>query len=180
MTVTTIYLEGSIEPFDETIRAYIARLWTEANTLGSRPVFLSPNGQGKSESNFDESVTKNDMESLKVDGMILFEAIEQQHIIASSGAGQSGKTKATLVNVTMYAINRYHLFHYMQEFDRILSDNRPNTSLRIKKTDNSQDSAIAYFDRDQMNWARPQTIEDSIHIVITTAQLGARWLISET
>jgi len=178
MTVTTIYLQGTIEPFDETIRAYIARLWLEVNTLGSRPAFVSPNGQGKDEASFDESVTKGDMEALKVDGMILFEAIEEQHI--GGGRGKSGKTKATLINVTMYALNRYYLFHYMQEFNRILSDNRPATALRIKKTDNSQDSAIAYFDRDQMSWARPQKIEDSIHIVITTAQLGVRWLINET
>jgi len=178
LTVTTIYLQGSIEPFDETIRAYIARLWLEANTLGSRPVFVSPNGQGKDESNFDESLTKNDMESLKVDGMILFEATEEQHI--GGGRGKSGKTKATLINVTMYAINRYHLFHYMQEFNRILSDNRPHTGLRIKKTNDSEDSAIAYFDRDQMTFARPQNIEDSIDIVITTAQLGVRWLVNET
>jgi len=178
MTVSTIYLQGLIEPFDETVRAYIARLWDETKTLGSKPAFVSPNGQGEDESNFDESVTKNDMESLKVDGMILFEAIEQQHI--GGGRGKSGKTKATLINVTLYAMNRYYLFYYMQEFDRILSDNRPNTGLRIKKTNDSEDSAIAYFDRDQMTWARPQKIEDSIHIVITSGQLGARWLINET
>ena len=178
MTVTTIYLQGSIEPFDETIRAFIARKWLEANTLGIQPVFVSPNGQGKDESNFDESMTKNDMESLKVDGMILFEAIEEQHI--GGGRGKSGKTKATLINITIYGINRYHLFHFMQEFNRILSEFRPHTGLRIKKTNDSQDSAIAYFDRDQISWARPQKIEDSIHIVITTGQLGVRWLINET
>ena len=178
MTVNTIYLQGSIEPFDETIRAFIARKWDSTNTLGVTPAFASPNGAGKDEADYSDDLTKNDMASMQVDGLILFEAVEQQFV--SGGRGKSGKTMNTRINITIYGVDRHHLFFFMQEFNRIMSEFRPHTGLRITKSNDSQDSAIAYFDRDQITWARPKNIEDSTHVVISTGQLGVRWMINET
>jgi len=177
MTVTTIYLQGVIEPFDETVRHWIARNWLKANTLGVTPSFTSPNGIDKKQADYSDDVTKNDMESMQVDGLIVFEATEQT--LVGGGRGKSGKTMNTVINITIYGLDRQHLFFFMQEFNRIM-EGRPHTGQRIKKSNNTEDSAIAYFDRDQMDWARPQTIDTSTHVVITSGQLGVRWMISET
>jgi len=178
MATETIYQQGSNEPFDETIRGYFARLWSAANSLKMTPAFVSPNGSGKGEADYTEDLTKNDMEALQVEGLIKFEAIEQR--LAHSGAGQSGKTFATRIDITLYATNRWIMFHFMKEMNRIISDNRPNTGLRIKKTDNQNDSAVAYFEEPQITFARPAKIDDSTHLVVTTGFLNVRWMINET
>ena len=145
--ITDNYLVGDPEPFDETIRALISRDWDDANTETVTPKFLSPHGRDSGTADFTSTISTNAwMKDINKD-LIRF---KQQETLPYSQAQPSGNKwfmMVTTINIDIFAErpNRYFLFD--REINRIIQETIPNNSVRIKKSNNTQDSAIHTFDR---------------------------------
>ena len=154
MVITDNYLVGDPEPFDETIRALIARDWTDANTETVTPTFLSPHGRGTATADFTTKLSANAwMRDINKD-LLRFKQVDTIRYAQAQPTGNKFFMMLTTVNIDIFAErpNRYFLFD--REINRIIQETIPNNSVRIKKSNNIQDSAIHTFDRQVVEFAK--------------------------
>lgn len=180
MTVTIIYEVNGPEPFDETVRHFFARNWDSTKTEGFIPTILSQHGKDKDPADRDTPITQNDIRTLQVNGLILIEARGDRFSDQGSGRGKSGKHFETEILITMYSPGRFELQLWKRELNRILSEFRPNTGTRVKKSDNTDDSAIASFNEPQLSFAKDRRIDEESNTLVTTALLNVNWLLNES
>ncbi len=154
MAITDVYLVGDPEPFDETIRAFIARDWLSANTEAVTPKFLSAHGKDTDAADFTTKLSANAwMKDINKD-LIRFKQVDTTRYAQAQPSGNKFFVMLTMVNIDIFAErpNRYFLFD--REINRIIQENIPNNSIRIKKSDNTNDSAIHTFDRQVVEFTK--------------------------
>ena len=154
MVITDNYLVGDPEPFDETIRALLSRLWDDTNTEGVTPTFLSPHGRASATADFTSTISTNAwMKDINKD-LIRVKQIDTIRYAQAQPSGNKFFMMLTTVNIDIFAErpNRYFLFD--REINRIIQENIPNNSVRIKKSNNTDDSAIHTFDRQVVEFTK--------------------------
>jgi len=154
MVITDNYLVGDPEPFDETIRALIARDWTSANTEGVTPIFLSPHGRSTTVADLATTISANAwMKNINKD-LIRFKQVETIAFEPFQPSGNKSYAMLTTVNIDIFAETPNRAFLFDREINRIIQETIPNNSVRIKKSNNTDDSAIHTFDRQVVSFLK--------------------------
>ena len=143
MTISQVYLQGNPEPFDETIRHLLARNWVQANTENKLPNFLSPHGSSTNAAGNPKSA--NAIKIQTNNDVLVFSMGKPTFLPKESSDDGSVHAFETPVFVNIYAETQKRMYLYEEEIDRILMENEPGTFVRIKKSDNTNASAIAKF-----------------------------------
>lgn len=174
MTITVENLAGDMEGFDETIRHLIARNWTSGNTEDVTPTFLSPHGRSTDASSATEAVSPNAW-MMHINGdLIRFK--ERNTVRNNPGSlGNIIVQLITTVRIDIFAETNYRKLLFAEEINRIIFENMPRQTNRIKKSDNTNDSAIATFDTQQIEFAEIGSFEDSGIVRFMQGELGCLW-----
>lgn len=174
MTITIEHLEGELEGFDETIRHLIAINWDDENTESKTPKFLSPHGRDEDASSPTEQVSPNSWAMHKNKDLIRFK--QQQTIRNDSGSLGNGTIRLiTFVYIEIFAETNHRKLLFGEEVNRIIFENIPNSSTRLKKSDNTNDSAIHTFDRQNIEWNERGSFEDAGIIRFLEGEIGCLW-----
>jgi len=174
MTIEVTYLDGDKEPFEETVRSFFSRLWVNTETNNITPVFLSPNGINSEEADLTEEISQADINAKKASGLLLFETNEN---ITRESIGNDNRTIESPVQITMYARSKYEMFLFIDHINDIIHENQPSSSTRIKKSNNTEDSAIAWFkERKGINFSKPLIVDKEGFVHISTGTLTCMWI----
>lgn len=154
MTITDNFLVGAAEPFDETIRALISRDWNAANTETVTPKFLSPHGRDSDAADFTSTISTNAwMKDINKD-LMRFKMTDTIRFAQAQPTGNKFFMMLSTIAIDIFAErpNRYFLFD--REINRIIQETIPNNAVRIKKSNNTDDSAIHTFDRQVIEFTK--------------------------
>lgn len=174
MTITVDYLENGMEGFDETIRHLISRNWDDDNTESKTPLFLSPHGRNNDEATAAEAVSPSAWAMHKNKDLIRF---KQQQTVRND-AGSLGNSTIRLIStvlIEIFAETEHRKLLFGEEVNRIIFENMPRQTSRILKSDNTDDSAIATFDRSNIEWNERGSFEDAGIIRFLEGELGCLW-----
>ena len=178
MTISITYLVGTKEPFDETLRHYFSTNWVPSETNGITPVFLSPHGKDSDPADLNVELSQADIENLKASGLILFQTTEH---IPLSNASNDQTTIETPILITAYARTKNEMSLFISHINDIMHENMPNSSVRIKKSNGTEDSAIAYFkQRKGIQFSQPQVKDKEGFVYISTGFLSCMWVKTKT
>lgn len=170
MTITNTYLEGSMEPFSETIRALTAREWNNTNTDSTTPKFLSGFGTGDDAANLNKPLKANDYVLKDDESAIIF---REGNTVTVSHDNNFVELETT-VYVDIYGTTKLQLL-CKEEFDRIIFENQPNSSIRTKKSDNSNDSPIINVRQNVIDWTKIGEIKEINVIEQLSGQIECLW-----
>ncbi len=178
MTITDQFLVGPAEPFDETIRAFISRLWTSANTENITPKFRSPHGVASDAADFTTKMSANAWMMDVNKDLIRFKQVET--LRQDLASGNKFVALVTTVDIDIFAErpNRYFLFE--REINRIIHENMPSNNVRIKKSNNTDDSAIFTFDRLYVEFLKIGDFEKGGIRYQWAGELGIMWQRTKT
>jgi len=175
MTITDNFLVGDPEPFDETIRAFIARSWTAANTENVTPIFRSPHGLGSAAAVLTTKTSANAWVKDINKDLIRFKQIDTIRYGQAQPSGNKFFMMLTTVNINIFAERPNRAFLFDREINRIIQENIPNNSVRIKKSDNTDDSAIHTFDRQVVEFVKVGDFKDEGIKYQWAGELGLVW-----
>lgn len=159
--ITYNYLTPPFEDPAESIRKFIYDNWTITNTDNIKPKMYSPLGFDNNKSSIDTKDEHNraDYNKPKTGDYIRFYFLRSDPIQAEIMVNNITRSNI-IIAIDVYAVNSNRLSLFTEELANIIFDNQPNTTIRIPKT-NGDDSAIATFDRQRLDWARIGAIDDS-------------------
>jgi len=173
--ITDNYLVGDPETFDETIRALMSRLWTAANTESATPVFLSPHGRASAAADYTSKTSATAwMKDINKD-LIRFKQMDTTRYEQAQPTGNKFFMMLTIVAIDIFAEKPYRAFLFEREVNRIIQENIPNNSVRIKKSDNVNDSAIHTFDRQVVGFIPIGAFEKTGIVYQKAGELGCVW-----
>lgn len=157
MTIVTQYLVGNPERFDETIRRFIAASWVPANTESVTPQFMSPQSAatdtaGTAAADTTKTKSGNAWEMAENKDFVRFIQGETRRFLPDKPAGTRFVRMITFVNIDIFAQTPHRMLLFQEEINRIIHETQPNLSVRITKSNNTQNSAIASFDRTNIEW----------------------------
>ena len=147
MTIITKYLVGPPELFDETIRFLIASNWNAVNTNNKTPIFISPHGQGTNVAVTTKSKTGHSWDMKKNKDLIRFKQTETNRSPDRNQGGDEVIRLLSIVTIDIFGQTPHRAFLFQEEVNRIIQETRPNQSTRVLKSNGTQNSAIAIFDR---------------------------------
>ena len=154
MVITDVFLVGDPEPFDETIRGLIGRSWTPGNTDSVTPKFRSPHGFGSGVADLTKTTKVNAwMKDINKD-LIRFKQVDTIRYDQAQPTGNKFFMMLTTVDIDIFAERPSRYFLFDREINRIIQENIPNNNVRIRKSNNTQDSAIHTFDRQVVEFAK--------------------------
>jgi len=161
MAILYNYLVGKYEDPAESVRKFIYDNWTPANTDGITPKMYSPLGFDDQQSSTDTKDEHNrvDYNKPKTGDFIRFYFLRSDPIQPDIMVNNITRSN-TIITIDLYAVNSNRLALFSQEISNIIFENQPNTTIRIPKTD-GDDSAIATFDRQRLDWARIGVIDEA-------------------
>ena len=134
MTITTEYLVGEAEAFSDTIRALIAREWS----LSDVPTVMSMCGIGDNAAK--GNLTENDFLSARKGEDLRFIRVYDGDTTILESTNQFIEYEST-VFIDVFA-RPSQITQFAEEIDRILFENTPNGTNRIRKAGGSLNSAI--------------------------------------
>lgn len=155
MTVSNTYLEGTHEPFSETVRALIGREWAAANTANITPKILSDFGHGANPGALDEPLKSNDFMLKDDEAAIIF---KEGNTLTRTFDNNFIEFETT-VFIDIFGSTKIQ-YLIKEEINRIIFENQPNSTKRIKKSDNSNDSAIINIKQNAVDWRKIGSIND--------------------
>ena len=174
MTIEVTYIEGNKEPFEETVRHFFSRLWNKVETNNITPVFLSPNGIDSLPADLTKEISQADINAKKASGLLLFESTDNS---TRESIGNDSRTIESSVQITMYARSKYEMFLFIDQINDIIHENQPSSLVRIKKSNNIQDSAIAWFkERKGVYFSIPLFVDKEGFVLISTGTLTCMWV----
>ena len=172
------YLVGSSEPFEETLRHFFSTKWDPTKTNNITPVFLSPNGIDSQAADLTQEVSQTDISSKKASGLITFESTEEIPLDAPSNLSTTFETP---IKITVYARSKYEMSLFQRHINDIIQENMPNGNLRIKKSNGTEDSAIAYFkNRKGIRFNRPPLTEKDGYVYLSSGTISCMWIKTKT
>lgn len=175
MVVTDIYLVGNPEPFDETVRRLIANLWDNTNTETKTPIFRSPHGKDAAVADLTKAVSANAwMKDINKD-LIRFKTSDSVRFPQAQPSGNKFVYMIDTVTIDIFGNFPNRAFLFAREVNRILLENQPNNSVRIKKSNGTQDSAIHQFDRQGIDFTEITEVEASGIVYQLAGELGCVW-----
>jgi len=161
MTIVYNFLTPPFEDPAESLRKFIYDNWNDSNTDSITPKMYSPLGfddQVSSTETKDEH-NRADYNKPKTGDFIRLYFLRSDPIQPDIMVNNVTRSN-TVIAIDVYAINSNRLALFTEEISNIIFDNQPNTSIRIPKT-NGDDSAIATFDRQRLDWVRIGAIDDT-------------------
>ena len=174
MTVTIELLVGDPESFDETIRHLISRNWDDSKTNSITPVFISPHGYANNAADTSKENSANDWKALKNQNFIRFKS--QDDLRQDPGRwSNSVRIVITIVNIDIFAITSHLELLFKAEINRILWENQANQTTRILKSNNTESSAIATFDRQFIEFIPVGNFDDKVITRQLAGELGCVW-----
>lgn len=155
------YLVGSFEDPAESLRKLIFDEWTPANTDGATPKIYSPMGFNFSETPF---LTKKehghaDWNIPKSGDFIRLYFLRSEPIQPDIMVNNITRSNS-IIAIDVYAVNSNRLSLFSEEISNIIFENQPNNTIRLEKTDGNN-SAVATFDRQRLDWVRIGAIDDT-------------------
>lgn len=161
MTITYRHLVGPYEDPAESIRKFIYDNWIPANTDGIKPKMYSPLGFDDQPSSTDteDEHGRADYNTPKTGDFIRFYWLRTDSN-QPEGMVNNITRSSVVIAIDAYAVNSNRLALFTEELSRIIFENQPNTTIRIPKTDDD-DSAIATFDRQRLDWVRIGAIDEA-------------------
>lgn len=175
MVITDNFLVGAAETFDETIRAFISRNWTSANTENATPKFLSPHGLDSGTADYTKKISAVAwMKDINKD-LIRFKQMDTTRYEQAQPTGNKFFMMLTIVAIDIFAEKPHRAFLFEREINTIIQDNIPNNSVRIKKSDNVNDSAIHTFDRQVVEFVPVGAFEKTGIVYQKAGELGCVW-----
>ena len=172
--MTIQFLQGTAEPFPETIRRLLASEWDDSETMDVTPVMVSPNGQGDAEADHSATLKKNDWKILdNRDAVRIYEGDTARQ----DPADMWNRTQrmVTTVYIDIFATSPLMGTLMKNEINRIILGNMPNNSDRILKSNGTENSAIATWDRQSIDWEKINDVSDRDTALQYSGQLGCVW-----
>jgi len=155
LTETYSYLVGTHEGFDHTIKAFIALNWVVANTKNQAGVDTLPTFRSATQENTDHIWPKGSFGD-----ELYFNLGGTREYIKSSGWGQLAYIQDVMIDI--FSHDTILRDRFEKEVNRILWDiGKPDTSNRIKKSDNINNSAIAEFFEPRVAFEAPKVQDPS-------------------
>jgi len=153
-----------IPPFEdpaESIRKFIYDKWDINNTDDIKPKMYSPLGFDSQPSSIDTKDEHNraDYNKPKTGDFIRFYFLRSDPIQPDIMVNNITRSN-TIISIDVYAVNSNRLSLFTEEISNIIFQNQPNNTVRIPKT-NGDNSAIATFDRQRLDWVRIGAIDDT-------------------
>lgn len=160
----TIIYNHLVPPFEdpaESVRKFIYDNWDNSNTDSITPKMYSPLGYDNQISSTDTKAEHNraDYTKPKTGDFIRFYFLRSDPIQPDIMVNNVTRSNIIL-SIDVYAVNSNRLILFTEELSKIILQNQPNNTIRIPKT-NGDNSAIATFDRQRLDWARIGAIEDT-------------------
>ena len=171
--MTIQFLQGTAEPFPETVRKLLADRWDVSETMDVTPAIISPNGKGQ-EAAGQNTMTKNDWRKLDNADVI---RIYEGDTARQDPADQWNRTQrmVTTVYIDIFATSPLMGTLTKNEINRIILGNMPNNSTRILKSNGTENSAIATWDRQSIDWEKINDVSDRDTALQYSGQLGCVW-----
>jgi len=177
MSVIYNFLEGAYEDPAESIRQFIFQKWNNINTDGITPKMFSPLGFDDNKASIitEKQHRKNDWIQPKTADFIRFYYSRTARVQPENRVNNLIRDNV-FVSIDVYAVNTNRLTLFTEEITNIIFVNMPDTTVRISKThtppESPQDSAIATFNTQSMEWVRIGTIEEAGNTEGRNALLG--------
>jgi hypothetical protein len=149
MTDTYTHLVGSHEEFDLTLKYHVFTQWDAAITTLDK----TKNMRSATEENRTHVWPKTWGDA------IYFNLGNKREYQNSQASGWKQQAWIQDVYIDIFSNNVIDLGIYEREIDRIIGVIMPDSGVRIKKSDNVNNSSIALFDKPKVNWTRPPKIE---------------------
>ncbi|GKS67356.1 hypothetical protein YTPLAS73_09030 [Nitrosarchaeum sp.] len=130
---TQTFLVGEVENFSTTIKGMVSTDWDNTKTQSTTPLMIS-----------GESLVNTQHRTAKAEA-VTFDEGSTIPIGISSALDDSQIGMATQIVITIHAANQYRRTLFQNEINRIIRKNRPAKGTRIKKSNGTEDSAIAGF-----------------------------------
>lgn len=161
MAIVYNYLVGAYEDPAESVRKFIWDKWVPANTDGVKPQMFSPlgfDGETSSKETKDEH-GRADWNQPKSGDFMRFYFLRNGKIQSEITVNNITRNNK-IIAIDVFAVNSNRLALFTEEVSRIIFEFQPNTTFRIPKTD-GDDSAIATFDTQELEWARIGAIDEA-------------------
>lgn len=161
MVITYNFLVGDYEDPAESIRKFIFDNWTASDTDDITPKMYSPLGFDDSVSSTDTKDEHNraDYNQPKTGDFIRFYVLRTVRIQPELMVNNITRENI-IISIDVYAVNSNRLALFSQELSNIIFENQPNFTVRVPKTD-GDDSAIATFDTQSLDWSRIGLIDET-------------------
>jgi len=154
MVVTWLNLIGARENLDKTIDALLKDSWDDTNTSSITPDFENDTNQP------DHLATDDDTGANKVYSRL--SGREQLPNDENIPNGDSIHRFLIRIIIDVYAESLPLLGLFEDEVNRILWENRPDSSTRLNKSDLTNASEAALFDMSELQFERIEPPEDAI------------------
>ena len=158
MTITYLHNAGSWEGLDLTLKSRFDASsgsggWDSANTNGQKPIMKcgteSPLGHswpkvvGNNEIHFNEETLVTPM---------------------LEANGDTWQETKHLVYIDIFASSMSLLKLFILEANRIIWELRPNSAIRIKKSNGTDNSPIDHFDRNSLEWVQERPLVQNVKV----------------
>lgn len=147
VTTTIDYLVGNWEDFDFTIKYLIDTKWEVGNPNNPKPDLISQTEKGLNKV----------WPKVKSLSAIYFNLGNETLVEHSSGYGTYKYQR--IVRVDIFGPTDVETGRIEREINRILGENFPNSGRRLKKSNGTEDSAIASVDKPTIDFVKPQFLE---------------------
>jgi len=173
--ITIQYLQGTMERFDETIRHLVARNWNKTMTEEITPKFLSPQGQDANPA--DTAKTKSGMawEKPKNQDYIRIHQGNTLRYRKDLPTGTKNVRMITTVFIDIFAQTPHRQLLFEEQINDIIQNNQPNLTTRIKKSNNTENSAISNFDRTNIEFMQIGAFEQHGITMQSSGEIGCIW-----
>lgn len=161
MAIAYLHLVGSWEDLDETIRYQIQTNWNPANTNSITPTFKSATG-----TNVDHSWPRATSFGTN---QIHFNEEEIGDIPSEQANGDFWQGMLSLVYIDVFAADANKLKSFVREINRIIWTINPNSSVRVKKSNATEDSVIDRFDPPTVKFIKERNLNPPIKIMPHTS-----------
>ncbi len=162
MAVTFRNLVGNRENLDKSIRFLLSDNWTSANTSNITPDFESDTEEP------DFLAQQDDTGPNKI--YVSFIARSRSDDPEEEALGDSIHLWQELIELEVHAESLELLLLFEDEVNRIVWENRPNSSTRLGKVDGN-DSHIEYFDNSELTFERIEPEDENDVVPKSTAAL---------
>lgn len=162
MAVTFRNLSGTRENLDKTIRNLLKSNWTSSNTLSRTPDFESDTEEP------DYLARQDDTGPNKC--YIAWVARNRTPDPEQEALGDSIHLWGETINIELHAESLELLSLFEDEVNRILWENRPDSSTRLAKSDGNN-SHIEYFDNSEITFERIEPDDENDVVPKSTGDL---------